>query len=310
LFNFGAERIITYSRQGGGHDIAGFNAQGNWLDWMRIATDKFGNIYVCQDYFTGDNTAGNIYKLSAEGNLIWTLPVRTQQQGAGQPFGVEIGSDLSVYVLFWKWSDPRDYYIGKWRQEQYQARLTGTVTTIPGGDPVDFSSKVILRRQGSSWEYPVERESGAFGPIDVYPGPAIDTLYVVSLDENQPGTSDTVRIVNLRNGDDQAVSIHWRENDDVAGETQSAPNQFEIASVCPNPFNSTTQISYILPNPCSITLQVIDLQGRLVAELARGEMASGLYTAIWHAGIAPAGVYLCRLRTENNSRLVRLLLLK
>jgi len=76
-----------------------------------------------------------------------------------------------------------------------------------------------------------------------------------------------------------------RRYDVIEGEgLQSAPNDpgegglplvFGLTDVFPNPFNSTTTIGFALPEAGEITLQIVDLQGRVVETLMTGQLTSG-----------------------------------
>lgn len=83
----------------------------------------------------------------------------------------------------------------------------------------------------------------------------------------------------------------------------------------PNPFNPRTALSYELPGPARVRLQVFDLQGRLVQVLDEGTREAGRHEAIWNgldqAGRpVPTGAYLCRLETGRSVQTRKLLLLR
>ena len=84
----------------------------------------------------------------------------------------------------------------------------------------------------------------------------------------------------------------------------------------PNPFIPRTTISYVLPEPATVTLRVYSTAGRLVRELVSGEaMPAGPHEVVWNgrneAGqTVAAGVYSCRLTTPDAEDSVKLTLLK
>jgi len=69
----------------------------------------------------------------------------------------------------------------------------------------------------------------------------------------------------------------------------------------PNPFNPTTTIRYVVPEPgATVRLDVYDLAGRHVRTLASGATAPGEHVAVWDgrddAGrVVGSGVYFCRI---------------
>jgi hypothetical protein len=68
-------------------------------------------------------------------------------------------------------------------------------------------------------------------------------------------------------------------------------------SIFPNPFNSTLTIEYQLQTPDQVTLQLFDIQGRLVRTLFSQPKASGNYRFHYDAGELSTGIYFLNLRT-------------
>lgn len=73
------------------------------------------------------------------------------------------------------------------------------------------------------------------------------------------------------------------------------PETFELMPVYPNPFNPQAVVPYVLHEPGLVTLQVLDLQGRLIATLVDHIQPSGHYTAYWQPVGMASGIYLVRL---------------
>ena len=70
---------------------------------------------------------------------------------------------------------------------------------------------------------------------------------------------------------------------------------FELLGNAPNPFYRLTQVRYSLPQPTDVTVEVFDLQGRLVSRKAMGIQAAGVQQAqLGRPG--PSGLYLYRVR--------------
>ena len=90
----------------------------------------------------------------------------------------------------------------------------------------------------------------------------------------------------------------------------SVPVEFGISAVYPNPFNSSTRLTYGLPEAARVELIVYDLTGRVVAELIDGRKASGMHTLMWDASKQPSGVYLARLITPIGVRTVKMTLVR
>jgi hypothetical protein len=74
------------------------------------------------------------------------------------------------------------------------------------------------------------------------------------------------------------------------------PIAFELLRTFPNPFASTTNITFHLPEPGKVDLRIYDPLGRLVAILAEDHRGQGAHTIRWDAGGMATGIYFLRLR--------------
>jgi hypothetical protein len=79
------------------------------------------------------------------------------------------------------------------------------------------------------------------------------------------------------------------------------PSEFSLHGNFPNPFNPSTAISFDLPHASYVSLNVFDVEGKLVAELIEGERPAGQLSVTWNAVDVPSGVYFCRLEARNHS---------
>jgi hypothetical protein len=72
----------------------------------------------------------------------------------------------------------------------------------------------------------------------------------------------------------------------------------------PNPFTDFTQLSFTLEQSAQVDMVVVDLQGRIVRNLASGKFSSGNHMQRWNArdnagAKVASGIYLIQLRTES-----------
>ncbi len=98
---------------------------------------------------------------------------------------------------------------------------------------------------------------------------------------------------------------------------QLTASTFQLFGAFPNPFNSSTTISFSLSPPAGrggiqggVRLAIYDLSGREVSELVNKRMESGQHKVVWEAGEIPAGVYLVRLESQDQSRTQKLILMR
>ena len=78
----------------------------------------------------------------------------------------------------------------------------------------------------------------------------------------------------------------------------------------PNPFNSTVNLSFHLPQPEFGELTIYDLSGRKVQDIFRGRASSGKTSFTWDATFRPAGVYLVEFRTSSVTMVRKIILLR
>jgi hypothetical protein len=90
----------------------------------------------------------------------------------------------------------------------------------------------------------------------------------------------------------------------------AVPEAFALGQNFPNPFNSSTMISYFLPAPSEVRLSIHDLLGREVQILAMGAKPAGTHDIAWTAPDLPSGEYIYRLQAGNRMETKRLLLLR
>lgn len=85
-------------------------------------------------------------------------------------------------------------------------------------------------------------------------------------------------------------------------EHNQTPSSYRIANY-PNPFNPSTTIRCELPEPAIVTVQIYDVQGRLVYSVPYGRRPAGTFAMVWN-GVdlsghgMPSGVYWLVLRTD------------
>lgn len=96
------------------------------------------------------------------------------------------------------------------------------------------------------------------------------------------------------------------------------PRRFTLRQNIPNPFNSTTTISFEVPPSGAsdqVTLRILDLLGRTVRTLFHGRVEAGVYTLIWdglddQGRPVSSGVYLIRMEGKGFSATKKMSLLR
>lgn len=90
---------------------------------------------------------------------------------------------------------------------------------------------------------------------------------------------------------------------------------FVSLSNYPNPFNSSTTISFTLPEPARVDLSIYDIRGRLVNTLLKSRIDAGYHSLVWDGTDrfgkqVSSGIYIYTIKVDEYSRSRRMLLLK
>lgn len=92
---------------------------------------------------------------------------------------------------------------------------------------------------------------------------------------------------------------------DAKEENRPEPSALKIQDVdeeimvAPSPFRDQTTLSYTLSKPAKVQLDVFDLSGRKVADIASGDQAAGSYSEVFNAEGNPPGSYIVRLFVDD-----------
>jgi hypothetical protein len=89
--------------------------------------------------------------------------------------------------------------------------------------------------------------------------------------------------------------------------------EFEIEEAYPNPFNSSTTITFSLSAlyaSSTVNLAVFDQQGRHLKRLVNGPYAAGEHSVVWDAGDLGSGIYLVRLEAGGQNATKKVVLMR
>lgn len=85
---------------------------------------------------------------------------------------------------------------------------------------------------------------------------------------------------------------------------------FEVAGNYPNPFNPETQIRFSLPDAGEVTVKVMDVLGREIAEVVSARLTEGIHSVPFSGAGLSAGVYFYQVKFGTQVKTGRMLLLK
>ena len=129
---------------------------------------------------------------------------------------------------------------------------------------------------------------------DVYTG------YVV-IESNAPSTPDVVTATLTVN--------------DPGTDVGDSPHVFAMKGNHPNPFNPSTRVDFVLADAGLATVDVLDLQGRVVKTLHAGPLGAGPASVVWDGTdddgrVVSSGTYLARVRAGGGSATHKMTLAK
>ena len=78
----------------------------------------------------------------------------------------------------------------------------------------------------------------------------------------------------------------------------------------PNPFNPQTTISFSIPTMQNVTVEIIDLQGRVVKSFFNRHLLSGSHSIVWYAESYPSGQYLINMSSDTYVKTAKATLIK
>jgi hypothetical protein len=85
---------------------------------------------------------------------------------------------------------------------------------------------------------------------------------------------------------------------------------FTLEQNYPNPFNPATNIRFHVKAATTVTIKIYDALGRLIVTLLDHMIPPGAHSLVWQPTNQPSGVYFCVARARNESKCIKLALLK
>jgi ligand-binding sensor domain-containing protein len=151
----------------------------------------------------------------------------------------------------------------------------------------------LAKYNGNEWKY--------YNNYDTWTG-----SYGISVSE----------IVSSENGDlflatsDNGLGI-FNEDTIVSAENQPLTEDIPInLEAYPNPFNSSTNIVYILPETDKIELSIYDILGRRIKQIFNGVSPKGKHVIQINSSELSSGVYICKLNYKQKISARKIMLIK
>ena len=111
--------------------------------------------------------------------------------------------------------------------------------------------------------------------------------------------------------------LHYILNDfgeipstDIDDVQELLPKSTQLLQNYPNPFNNTTTLKYNLSQAGMVSITIYNILGQEVARPVSEFQQPGMKSVAWQAYSLPSGIYFARMKTEDYSGSIKLLLLK
>ncbi len=170
--------------------------------------------------------------------------------------------------------------------------ICGTVTEIDGVTPIEgavvkaltYSDRYCGGITGSSGSYYFSIVCGHYNIMAYKEGYQSEILYNVIAPWDYPGHAyfQLERTVDI-------------------DDNRPLPYIFQLNLNYPNPFNAQTTISFELPEPSPVSLEIYDITGAKVATLLDSYLPANRYEVIWDAEDCSSGIYFYKLKTEGET---------
>jgi len=174
----------------------------------------------------------------------------------------------------------------------------------------------------------LEKFSGYGENIGLIPLDQEDDIYVFSTGDiasvltlsnvyRYVGKSKDLLIVSWLNRSqsvEYSLNISLTALTDISERNQTI-SDFELFNAYPNPFNSSTTISYNIPKPCEIIITLFDINGREIRKLRFNNKAAGTHNFVLNAVNSDneplsSGVYFVELQAEHYKAIKKLIFIR
>jgi hypothetical protein len=150
--------------------------------------------------------------------------------------------------------------------------------------------------------YPSNSDAGSVSitsqaPVTLAPGASFNVFYAMALGADEPAMLANIAAAKTKY---DLLTVSVKENQLAAGEFTNYPN----------PFKSSTTISYQLPGNGSVSVKVFDALGKEKATLVNENQSAGMHTIDFDAKDMPGGVYSYRLTFNDQVISNKMLLIK
>jgi endo-1,4-beta-xylanase len=163
---------------------------------------------------------------------------------------------------------------------------------------VPRNPKLVWRSSASASSYSVQIAEDSTFSLQATDATVSDTVFQPN--PLRPNTTHYWRVnaTNQYGTSEYSLTGSFVTNSTVVGieDEKSLPNECALYQNYPNPFNPSTSFEFQVSRYEFVSLNVLDVLGRVVATLVHEYRQPGVYSIRWNALGLPSGVYFYRLR--------------
>ena len=122
-------------------------------------------------------------------------------------------------------------------------------------------------------------------------------------------SSNSFQNIVLANGNAQQIEYNIMEK--ATEQIDISPEDYQLYSLYPNPFNPSLNISFSISTPGITHITIYNSNGQEVGNILKNEyLQTGNYNFFWDASNNPSGLYFVKLENQNFSQIKKALFLK
>jgi hypothetical protein len=277
----------------GGYTLAGrTNSFGEGASdiWM-VRTDEVGEVFWSRTFGGEDNENCNSLILTED--FGYSLVGYTDSFGAGS----------YDFLLVRTEPDP-DIDILRW--------LALPDSGFVEGESLQFSREYLYEHifspnfPDSALIISFQNGENVFGEVD-------DGGLLITAEEDWYGIDSLMLIVTDPEVNDDTIYLRLTVTEyNTVGKLpfSNAPGILTLHDANPNPFNSTTIITFDIPLSSDVSITLTDLNGRQVGSLLNDHLSVGSHSLVWNARSFPTGTYLCRMEAGGFAQTKKLMLVR
>ncbi|MDP8208459.1 MAG: carboxypeptidase regulatory-like domain-containing protein [Candidatus Electryonea clarkiae] len=182
--------------------------------------------------------------------------------------------------------------------------LESDVYVIPVNAPYNLEGELIDDEMGIvtlSWEHETEAQLDEFIEFIVYRerdevGRTTELTYIDTIPQPEESGTYTFSYIVTALYDEglsetSTVEIEWEYYASIVNADSEIPSEFSIASIYPNPFNSTAEINFELPENALVIISLFNIIGEEVGTISKREFAAGRHSIALNAEDLASGIY-------------------